>query len=234
MNDQNAVVPFQFNDQQVRTVVRDGAPWFVAKDVCGVLEINNSRKAVSGLDDDEKGVTKSDTPGGEQELSVLSESGLYTLIVRSNKPQAKPFRRWVTHEVLPSIRKNGFYGSLSKEGMKTLVTDVAAEVVEILQTRQQKGPFVDTTGVKEFLGWLDHDLKGDRFTRKGDLYDVYKTWCVEHGIKADSSAHFFLRLYRAVPSLKGARIQVDGKRTPVVVGISVNREQDEAGKAVLG
>ena len=103
------VIPFCFDAQSVRVVSQDGEPWFVAKDVCDVLEIVNSRKAVSALDDDEKGLRKVQTPGGEQELSIISESGLYTLVIRSNKPQAKPFRKWVTAEVLPTIRKTGGY-----------------------------------------------------------------------------------------------------------------------------
>ncbi len=104
------VVPFRFESHEVRTLTIDGNPWFVAKDVCDVLEYANSRKALSDhLDDDEKGVTDCDTPGGKQQMAVINESGLYTLILRSNKPAAKPFRKWVTAEVLPAIRKTGFY-----------------------------------------------------------------------------------------------------------------------------
>ena len=84
-----------------------GANQFVAKDVCAVLEHSNHRMAVSGLDADERGVSKVYTRGGEQQAVVISESGLYSLTVRSNKPQAKEFKRWITHEVLPTIRKTG-------------------------------------------------------------------------------------------------------------------------------
>lgn len=87
----------------------DGQLWFVAKDVCRVLEIENDRDAVARLDDDERVPLTVDTLGGPQHVNAISESGLYTLIFRSNKQQAKPFRRWVTHEVLPSIRKTGSY-----------------------------------------------------------------------------------------------------------------------------
>ncbi|WP_207679893.1 BRO-N domain-containing protein [Desulfonema magnum] len=82
---------------------------FVAKDVCEILTVQNHRDALAGLDDDEKGVAKIYTPGGIQKMLTLYEPGFYTLLIRSNKPEAKPFRRWVTHEVLPSIRKTGFY-----------------------------------------------------------------------------------------------------------------------------
>jgi prophage antirepressor-like protein len=94
---------------KVRIIMRDGEPWFVAKDVCDILGHTNNRKAVEMLDDDEKDVTKVYTPGGLQEMNIVSESGLYALIFRSNKPEAKAFRRWVTHEVLPAIRKTGSY-----------------------------------------------------------------------------------------------------------------------------
>lgn len=73
------------------------------------LEIGNSRDAVASLDDDEKGVGIIDTPGGKQEMSIVSEPGLYSLILRSRKPEAKAFKRWVTHDILPSIRRSGGY-----------------------------------------------------------------------------------------------------------------------------
>jgi prophage antirepressor-like protein len=107
---ENNVMPFNYGDHLVR-VIQDaaGAPWWVARDVCRVLSLSDVNKAVINLDDDEKGTNKVRTPGGEQNMIVVTESGLYTLIIRSNKPEAKPFRRWVTHEVLPSIRRTGTY-----------------------------------------------------------------------------------------------------------------------------
>lgn len=100
---------FQYQGHRVRTVIKDGEPWFVAKDVCDVLEISNNRMALQRLDDDEKGVSSIDTPGGLQESAIVNEPGLYTLILGSRKPEAKQFKRWVTHEVIPSIRKTGSY-----------------------------------------------------------------------------------------------------------------------------
>ena len=97
----------QFGD--VRVIDRDGEPWFVAADVCRALEIRNSRDAMSRLDDDEKGVASTDTLGGMQEMSVVNEPGLYALVLGSRKPDAKAFKRWITHEVIPSIRKHGMY-----------------------------------------------------------------------------------------------------------------------------
>ena len=100
---------FRFSSQAVRVIVRDDEPWFVANDVCAALGLDNSRMATDRLDDDEKGVTSIDTLGGEQAMTVISESGLYSLVLASRKPEAKPFKKWVTSEVLPAIRKSGRY-----------------------------------------------------------------------------------------------------------------------------
>ena len=94
---------------EIRTVVIDGEPWFVAVDVCRALEIVNSRDALSRIDEDEKGVVLTDTPGGKQEVTTVNEPGLYSLVLGSRKPEAKVFKRWKTHEGIPSIRKNGGY-----------------------------------------------------------------------------------------------------------------------------
>jgi len=102
----------QFNfqqQQQIRVLQNDGAVWFVGKDVCEALNISKHRDALLKLDEDERASIKVDTLGGAQEMSVINESGLYNLIFRSNKPEAKAFRKWVTSEVLPSIRKHGGY-----------------------------------------------------------------------------------------------------------------------------
>ena len=106
----NKVTIFKYEENKlVRTMNIGGEPWFVLKDVCDVLGISNSRMVSDRLDDDEKGVSQIYTLGGSQMMSIISESGLYNVILRSDKPEAKPFRKWVTAVVLPSIRKNGGY-----------------------------------------------------------------------------------------------------------------------------
>lgn len=100
---------FYDHNQVVRVVMQDNEPLWVAKDICMILEISNSRMALDRLDDDEKGVSSIDTPGGAQTVQVVNEPGLYSLILGSRKPEAKRFKRWITHQVLPSIRKNGAY-----------------------------------------------------------------------------------------------------------------------------
>ena len=101
---------FNFGEAPVRIIDKTGNPWFVATDVCRVLEINNPRQATSRLDEDEKGVITNDTLGGGQEMTIISESGLYSLVLTSRKPQARAFKKWITSEVLPAIRKTGSYG----------------------------------------------------------------------------------------------------------------------------
>ncbi|KJZ85732.1 MULTISPECIES: phage antirepressor [unclassified Clostridium] len=107
----NKLTIFNYEGNTVRTVKKDGNPWWVLKDVCSVLDIGNSRDVMARLDCDEKGVDIIDTPGGKQEVSIINESGLYSVILVSRKPGAKKFKRWVTHEVLPSIRRHGLYAT---------------------------------------------------------------------------------------------------------------------------
>lgn len=101
------------NDQfgQIRTINQNGEPWFVAADVCTALELGNSRQALTRLDDDEKGVISTDTHGGKQEMATVNEPGLYSLVLGSRKPEAKAFKRWITHEVIPAIRRHGMYAT---------------------------------------------------------------------------------------------------------------------------
>ena len=94
---------------EIRTTIQNGEPWFVAADVCKALDIAQNRNAVARLDDDEKGVRLTDTLGGKQKLTVVNEAGLYSLVLGSRKPEAKAFKRWITHEVLPTIRRTGGY-----------------------------------------------------------------------------------------------------------------------------
>jgi prophage antirepressor-like protein len=108
----NQIVAFDFESHGVRVVMdANMEPWFVAADVCSALDLPETHKAIARLDDDEKGRNSIPTPGGSQEMSVVNESGLYNLVLGSRKPEAKRFKRWITHDVLPSIRKTGSYAS---------------------------------------------------------------------------------------------------------------------------
>lgn len=110
----SSITPFHFENIEVRVVTSDGEPWFVANDVCAVLGISDARQALEKLDDDERGGCSVPTPSGTQKMRIINESGLYTLILRSRGATTTGtiphrFRKWVTAEVLPSIRKTGAY-----------------------------------------------------------------------------------------------------------------------------
>lgn len=107
MDNPNELAKFQFKNNQVRTIDKDGEVWFVAKDVCDVLELKNPTVAVQSLDDDE--VTKLNLGGLHGEANIVNESGLYHLIFKSRKKKAQEFTKWVTSEVLPAIRRTGGY-----------------------------------------------------------------------------------------------------------------------------
>lgn len=104
-----AIEPFEFNGNPVRVVMINEEPWFVASDITTALGFTRARDAVRMVDNEDKGAHQMRTPGGMQEVIILSESGMYTLVLRSDRPDAKAFKRWVTHEVLPAIRKTGAY-----------------------------------------------------------------------------------------------------------------------------
>lgn len=120
---------------EIRTVGIDGDPWFVGKDVAQALGYSNTRKALADhVDEEDKGVTKRDTLGGSQELTIINESGLYSLVLSSKLPGAKKFRRWVTAEVIPSVRRNGGYihgqEEMSPEELMASALIVAKKTIE--------------------------------------------------------------------------------------------------------
>ena len=113
---------FNFNKQSIQIVVKQYEPWFVASDVAKVLGYRNASDAARLLDDDEKGTHNLRTLGGEQKVIIVNESGLYALVLKSRKPEAKPFRRWVTSEVLPAIRKTGQYSATEESSEAATLT----------------------------------------------------------------------------------------------------------------
>lgn len=134
----DALRVFAFEGSDVRTLVIDGEPWWVAADVCAVLEIRNVAQAVSYLDDDEKlqvspNLISSEVATGGRDPWIVNEPGLYSLILKSRKPQAKPFKRWITHEVIPQIRRTGSYG-----GTLALPTDYEQALVALLSEVRDK------------------------------------------------------------------------------------------------
>ena len=129
----NALQVFNYNGNNVRTVEKNGDIWFVAKDVCDILGFGNYRQAIAThIDDDEKDVHKMDTPGGIQDMTIISESGLYALTFQSIKPEAKLFSKWVRHEVLPQIRKTGQFSINNEQAaLPSGVIDGAKIILEV-------------------------------------------------------------------------------------------------------
>ena len=128
-NNENPVTIFESEMfGQVRTMTIEGSPWFVAADVCRALEMGETHVALRRLDEDEKDRFSTPTPGGTQEMSVVNEPGLYTLVLGSRKPQAKAFKRWITHEVIPQIRKTGGYIPVENKDDEVTTLSKALEI----------------------------------------------------------------------------------------------------------
>lgn len=133
----NAVELFDYHGSSVRTLLIDGELWFVVADVCAILGISNPSQAVSYLDADEYKTTLISSEGGQQRpANVVNEAGLYSLILRSRKPEAKAFKRWITHEVLPQIRRTGSYGTPALPDLTT-ATGVLALAEQLTATARQ-------------------------------------------------------------------------------------------------
>lgn len=132
----NELQTFTYQDSPIRTVQLDGEPWFVLKDVCGVLGISNATDVAKRLDADE--VTRFNLGSLSGEANVINESGLYNVILRSDKPEARPFRKWVTGEVLPSIRKHGAYMTTETLQAAILNPDYLLQVVTALKDETDK------------------------------------------------------------------------------------------------
>lgn len=122
---------FRYDNHEVHVVLINDEPWFVAGDVARVLEYRDAYNLVRGLDDDERGTHIVSTPGGDQTVAVINEAGLYSAIVRSRAERTKPFKRWITHEVLPAIRKTGQYGAPAALSFE----EMTAHVIDGLQQR---------------------------------------------------------------------------------------------------
>ncbi len=131
------IIPFNYENFKIRVINDDnGEPLWIAKDVCTALDLNDVGKAVEKLDEDEKLTRKVFVSGQNRDIWLVNEAGLYTLIIRSNKPDAKKFKRWITHEVLPSIRKTGKYEVGNMSELDLIIR--SAEALKSVQQRQNE------------------------------------------------------------------------------------------------
>ena len=140
---------------QVRIIPVEGELMFVAKDVCDCLEITKHRDAISRLDSDERGSVKLDTPGGKQDIAAINEYGLYNLVLSSRKPEAKEFKRWITHDVIPAIRKTGSYSMVIPQTLPEALRAYADEVESHNATKaivaQQEQQIAEFKPVKDYV-----------------------------------------------------------------------------------
>lgn len=134
---------------QIRVVERDGEPWFVAVDICGALDIANSRDALTRIDEDEKGVALTDTLGGAQEVAVVNEPGLYSLVLGSRKSEARVFKRWITHDVIPAIRKTGMYATPATVEAMLANPDTMIQVLQAFKDEREQRLALETRVVAD-------------------------------------------------------------------------------------
>lgn len=134
----NDLQVFKYQDSEVRTIEMNGEPWFVLKDVCKVLRLTDTGRTAERLDSDELTRTTLVSGGQKREMICINESGLYNVILRSDKPEAKPFRKWVTSEVLPTIRKHGAYMTPETLQEAILNPDMMIQLCQQLKAEQDK------------------------------------------------------------------------------------------------
>ena len=150
----NEMQVFNYKSSQVRTVEINNEPWFVLKDVCAVLDLGSAHKVSERLDEDERNqIPLTDSLGRKQETTIINESGLYNVILRSDKPEAKPFRKWVTSEVLPSIRKTGGY-ALPKDypaALRALADAEEARLRLLAENQHQAQVIADFEPIRQYV-----------------------------------------------------------------------------------
>lgn len=223
----NKIQAFDFNERAVRCIMKDGEPWWVAKDVCDALGLANPSESLKALDEDELTSETLRSGGQGREMNLINESGLYTLILRSNKPEARAFRRWVTHEVLPTLRKTGHYsidenlmrliklsrGNVSKAFMERLVSKAAgfSEVHADLSEERRGDPKLEAL----ILRFVEEECEQDpeKKVSRQDFYRAFQRWCVRERVRPLPTRSLTTRTINAaslfpVSSSRGVRFWV--------------------------
>lgn len=199
---------------RVRTIEQNGEPWFIARDVCECLSIGKYRDAVSRLEDDERGSVEMDTPGGRQSLSAVNEYGLYSLVLSSRKPEAKEFKRWITHEVIPAIRKTGGYISgaeeMSDEEIMAKALLIGKRTIEQQQLRIQN---LEVTNSKLSVSNTIMRPKADYFDELVDrnLLTNFRETAKQLGIGQKAFVNFLLEKKYVYRDKKGKLMPYAGK-----------------------
>lgn len=141
----NELQVFNFNGNNIRVIEKDGQPWWIAKDVCEILELSNPTVAIAELEEDERAKY---SLGRQGEANIINEPGLYSLVLRSRKPEAKAFKRWITHEVLPAIRKHGGYLTPQKVEEVLLNPDTIIRLATDLKAERERRLALEAENVK--------------------------------------------------------------------------------------
>jgi len=191
---QYALQVFKTDDEfEFRTFEVDGEPWFSLADACRSLDIKNASDAANRLDDDEKGVVQTDTLGGAQKIRIINESGLWNLVLRSDKPEAKRFKKWVTKTVLPQIRKTGSFGSAG--------TPLFLKRYSINHSRVAPGHFsviqvlaTHLYGPMEFSGHMiaEKSANGTEIRPENSVGTKFSTWLKKHHPSEKDNYSYYL------------------------------------------
>ena len=212
----NDLTVFDYNDMPIRTIQKDSEVWWVLVDICRVLELTTPAKVAERLEDDEKGVNEIHTLGGNQNVTIINEPGLYNLIFRSNKPEAKRFKRWVTHEVLPAIRKNGSYGKPDDklEVARLIASCKSASAVKAICSLYEIGSkssvmpteFEESDSVSKWLNTVQNGLFGAKVE---SAYKDYLSFCKTERLENCPLSTFSKRIH-ALTGLIVKRRRVNG------------------------
>ena len=195
---------FNFENNQVRTQIINNEPWFVAADVCQILELTNATMALSRLDEDERSKFNL---GRQGEANVINEFGLYNLVLSSRKPEAKSFKRWITHEVVPAIRKTGNYQtSMSQEDIMIATLENQKEIKQRLNNVSN-----DVEGLKKEIDLsrlqkaklaqlVKKNVMAAIGGKKSNAYQLYRVAVSEHWREIKN--YFEVASYEEIPKLK--------------------------------
>lgn len=224
------IVPFNFDGEQVRVVTIDGDPWFVLADLCAVLELSNPRMVAQRIGDDvSQAYPIEDALGRMQNTTVVSEAGMYEVVIRSDKPEAAAFRRWITGTVLPEIRKTGSYGAqlaLTDDQIVhqalTILTAKTTELEAKVEADAPKVAYVDQfvadsdlrllRNVAKSMGMTEGDLRADLLDRKWLYTDHTTRWSeskqeketiTRYSAYSHKSAYFYPVPNHLAPRFKG-------------------------------
>jgi prophage antirepressor-like protein len=205
-NNMNNLQIFNYQEKMVRTVIKDGEPWFVAKDVCEILEISDTWNAISRLSENTKGTDTISTLGGIQEMNVISEAGVYKLVFTSRKPEAEKFTDWLASEVIPSIRKTGSYmpKQVSQAELTAMIAQNQVEIERKANTALEvanKASRQITTALDIFTAPIDKDWRQTMNTKMRGI-------CQEYGL---SYLVFYGDLYKELEDV--ARVDLQNRLT---------------------